>query len=565
MEIFQKIKISLLQPKFFLSLLLFLFVISFFGISVFKNIQYPLFWNDEADTAAFGQRILEIGYPKVHGEKNILDLTPHPDRTLGIKECCDAFITMPWLQYYLAAGTELFLKNISDFYQKTAVLRIIFSIVGFLGLGFMAFSVLRFFENKTQKLFFISIFLGLSAISVSLVLHLREVRYYSLAIFVGGLAFWIFEKWQIEKKTSFWFYCFSSLLALFLMLNTYFPLYFIFIASFFSYSFLDFLFCFRRKQLPFLDWKDLIKKIISSPEFTFFLRSISPILISLLFSIPFIAFFEVFRVGNEVAKTLPLHYFSNISRIFGFFVRWEFLFLAIALEIVVLTLYFSRKQFLKEKIRKTFFFSRFLVLFFLIYVLVISRIPFLFERYFILLIPTLNLIIVLDFFLVSKLSSSRKLIYTLFLFFVINGVNHEKQIKERWIEINNRYLGPLDFSIPYLAEKYPDTKDLIIATNYEEAAYMYYLDAQVIIGYTGNNLEKDSRMVPDVVILRKGRDNNVDILQSFLQKNSYEKKSFPVFDSQVNNIPELDCLLFHLYRTKWASSEEEKLEIYLKR
>ena len=40
------------------------------GVFLFKHLSYPLLWDQEAVTAAFGGRILEHGYPKVHGPKN---------------------------------------------------------------------------------------------------------------------------------------------------------------------------------------------------------------------------------------------------------------------------------------------------------------------------------------------------------------------------------------------------------------------------------------------------------------------------------------------------------------
>ncbi|KKQ55984.1 MAG: hypothetical protein US75_C0011G0001, partial [Candidatus Woesebacteria bacterium GW2011_GWC1_38_13] len=43
---------------------------SIFLFLAFKNIQYPLLWNDEGDTVVFGQQVLRYGYPKIHGDKN---------------------------------------------------------------------------------------------------------------------------------------------------------------------------------------------------------------------------------------------------------------------------------------------------------------------------------------------------------------------------------------------------------------------------------------------------------------------------------------------------------------
>ena len=38
------------------------------ALLLFAGLAHPLFWADEAETAMFGRRIIEFGYPKVHGE-----------------------------------------------------------------------------------------------------------------------------------------------------------------------------------------------------------------------------------------------------------------------------------------------------------------------------------------------------------------------------------------------------------------------------------------------------------------------------------------------------------------
>ena len=44
--------------------------------------------------------------------------------------------------------------------------------------------------------------------------------------------------------------------------------------------------------------------------------------------------------------------------------------------------------------------------------------------------------------------------------------------------------SPLDYVIPYLAERYPDPASLVIATNYEEPAFMFYLGSRVLVGFS---------------------------------------------------------------------------------
>jgi hypothetical protein len=135
-------------------------------------------------------------------------------------------------------------------------------------------------------------------------------------------------------------------------------------------------------------------------------------------------------------------------------------------------------------------------------------------------------------------------------------------------ELFHQYKGPLDYLIPFIKERYGDTDKLVIATNYEETSFMYYLDSKVIIGYVGNNLEQDLRMVPDIVIYRKGwRDLDPKIFIDFLSQHPYQRISFPVFDYRVNNIPELNLSpeYQHQFRTLKTEDERMKVNIFLKK
>jgi len=103
---------------------------------------------------------------------------------------------------------------------------------------------------------------------------------------------------------------------------------------------------------------------------------------------------------------------------------------------------------------------------------------------------------------------------------------------------------------------------LIIATNYEECSYMYYLNSKVILGYVGNNLKEDMKADPDIIVPRKiwSYIKNEDFMP-FFERNRYTKKSFPVFDYFVNNIPETSM---HLFKTKMAEDDSQCLDIYIK-
>ena len=72
-----------------------------FGASLLRHLGAPLLWNDEGDTAMFATRILEVGYPKVHGPGNVL-YEFGAEASVGIDEASDAYIGKTWGDFYFA-------------------------------------------------------------------------------------------------------------------------------------------------------------------------------------------------------------------------------------------------------------------------------------------------------------------------------------------------------------------------------------------------------------------------------------------------------------------------------
>ncbi|HWR59467.1 MAG TPA: hypothetical protein VN328_11330, partial [Thermodesulfovibrionales bacterium] len=223
-------------------------------------------------------------------------------------------------------------------------------------------------------------------------------------------------------------------------------------------------------------------------------------------------------------------------------------------------------------------FSGFMSLFFIVYFVFIARIPsFLYTRYFIPLQPVLALIIILDMAVIYNFLSQYPLLamrYAMGLlgvvvvgFIMFNIAQNSNYLKGHLYETSNQYKGPLDYVIPYIRENYPNPENLVIATNYEETSFMYYLGSRVIVGYVGYNLEEDSRMQPDIIVYRKLWLNFEDVFRDFLARQSYERISFPVLDYSVNNTPELNWRppIHHRFRTLHTSKEEEKVDIFIRK
>ncbi|MDD5355958.1 MAG: hypothetical protein PHY56_05450 [Candidatus Omnitrophica bacterium] len=550
----------------------FCLLIILFAFSLFKNIGYPLLWNDEAETAMYATRILNYGYPKVHDGRNVVYISSKIPVEAGIDGRSDAYLGGVWGQYYFGAIGEFFAQKTNDIYIKTAVLRIPFALIGFIGVVIMALAVINIFKKRlTDKLLFLIFFVFLELLSVSLALHLREVRYYSLVVFLSAGIFYAYINYRFIEKINFASYFFITTALLLFLFNTFPPTYFIFLISIGLYESLDLL---RRRRLKG------------------FIINLSPLVASFITVIPFLIFFKIFSIGRgDLARafqiTLAVQYVKIIS-LLHFFLKYEFLSLVLVVKLILVSVsfYLRRSDRLKsvnqekmEEINRKAQISNFLSLFFVIYLLVITKVPVfvIYERYYIILQLVLVIVLLLDVLLIfeyisniscSPVTKTRAKVIILFLIsvtFLLGGLGKIGPVKNHIYEIFHRYQGPLDFVIPYIRTNYKNPEELVIATNYEEYSYMYYLGSKTTIGHEDNNLEEDLMLQPDIVIFRKSYPQDIQIFNDFLQKERYARVSFPCFDYPVNNIPESNVQLPpHLYKTKIAENEDERLDIYIR-
>ncbi|MFH0856162.1 MAG: hypothetical protein V1869_06640 [Candidatus Omnitrophota bacterium] len=542
-----------------------------FAFSLFKNIQYPLLWNDEAEAAMHAGRVLDYGYPKVHDGKNTVNISNLP-AGIGVDEKTDAYLGHVWGQYYFCAAGEFFARKISDIYVKTAAVRIPFAAIGFMGVVLMALSVINLFGKRlSDKLLFSVIFAFFELLSVSLVLHLREVRHYSLAVFLSAAILYLYINYRFARKISLASYFFLMAAFLFLLFNVFPPTYFIFLAVI------------GLSEFPGLFRARGVKN---------FIANISPLLVSFVASIPILAFFKIFSSGRgDFTKTFhisPAVYWMKIASVLNFFLKYEFLALVLIVKIVLafVKLYLRRsgalegpgqENMLRMNVKAQA--SNFLSLFFAVYVLAIARLPvfIIYERYYIILQPVLVIILLLDASLAFDYISGANypaamkarlkavLLSLISVTFILDGSGKLGALKSHIYEISHRYRGPLDFVIPYIKSNYEKPEKLVIATNYEEYSYMYYLGSKTIIGYGNSDIYNDLEMRPDIIVFRKAYPDNAYIFNGFLQKDKYKKISFPCFDYPVNNIPELNVALPpHLYKTRLAENDDERLDVYLK-
>jgi len=556
--------------------------------SVFKNISYPLFWADESMTVMGGVRVLEYGYPKVHDGKNMLYDLQHPDISLGIDEKTDAYIGgANWGQYYFAFLGIKLAEMSDDLFTKTGIIRATFALVGLAGLMVLAFLTKQFFHTKLSKTEFLTLFVFFELISVPLVLHLREARYYSLTIFFAALTIFAYAQYRILKKSSYPTYVILLIVSLFLLFFTFSPAYFIFL---FTVLIFESLILVKHLVSGYSRRSQVTSTALSSWKGPFrdYLQFVLPVILSLVSVYPLIVFFEMFHIGDKMAEFYANvfntdaveMYKNNLLFIWKYFSEAEFIYLAVFLKAALFYVFLSKRMnkhlhfFDMSKIK----FSLFLSLFFVVYCLAIAKIPNpLFTRYIIPLQPILALIIILDIAVLYDFVSQYRLPVAAFargfLAVIIAGsimfniVQNANYLKGHLFEVLYQYRGTLDYVIPFIRENYPNPENLVIATNYEETSFMYYLGSRVIVGHVGNNLAEDARTQPDIIVYRKSWMDFEDVFRNFLALKAYGRISFPVFDYPVNNIPELNWQppFKHRFRTLQASKEEDKVDIFVRK
>ncbi|HTA27487.1 MAG TPA: hypothetical protein VK809_06855, partial [Bacteroidia bacterium] len=201
-------------------------------ISVFKNISYPLLWADESMTAMGSERVAGYGFPKAHDGKNVVNDMFCSTPRVGVNAKDDAFIGgANWGQYYYGAIGYKLANNSDDLYTKTGIFRSTYAVIGLLGLFLLAFIMSKFFENEFYKYLFVFLFLLTELISISMALHLREVRYYSPTLFISSAIITLYVRHRFYKPINKFLYSLLLAALLWILFNMFSPLYFIFILA----------------------------------------------------------------------------------------------------------------------------------------------------------------------------------------------------------------------------------------------------------------------------------------------------------------------------------------------
>ena len=539
------------------------------GIAACKNISYPLLWNDEAETAMTAQQIIKYGYPKVHDGKNTVFVPDNP-LWLGYKAQYDVLITIPWGNFYFGAIGVKLAQFSNDIYQKTALIRLPFVIAALLGLMIFAFSMRGFFASAASYRVFFAAFLFFEMLSVNLLVHIREARYYAQIVLTTACFFYVFTAFHFHKKYSRSKYLILLTLILVVAFNVSYITYVSLFATAGLYQ------CFA-----YLGYRKRKSGFVPASNFKESLVLISPLIISAIFISPELVFFQFFensKLAGQYYQSTILIYFEQLGELLFIMCRFDVMAAMVTVKLCrVWYAYRLEKNNLAvgERTKKLQGMAFFMLLFFIALALLAAKMPFIFTRYFIVLQPVVVLMLLTDIVIIldcEALLPAKKFWKSFLpmacLICLLDIAVSDNHIADYVHQLTHRLKGPLDYYIPALREKYQHPENIVVATNYEEFAYEYYLQCKVIVGYQNlfkpvdeNELKQYS---PDAIIIRPNWKQDMKPYQYYLQHATYQKVFFPVKDWQVNDLSDLFFRPKHQFKTQVAEADSERAYMYLK-
>jgi len=522
---------------------------SAFAVLLFSGLAHPLFWSDEADTAMFARRIIEFGYPKVHDGRNVV-YQFGSNIALGVDERSDAYIGTTWGQFYFAAPGVRWAEGVADPWAKTARVRLPFALAGALGLVLFAAAVWPALP-RGQRTLFGALFFACACVSISLVLHLREARYYALVVLLVGALVFVHLRFAVFRTLGVRGYTVAVAALLFLLFNTFF-------AAFFS-----------------------LLAVLAFERGRHGLRGLLPLVPALVAVAPLLVYFETLPIAAAFSRELslgPRDWLANLAIVGAHLLRCEFLMPALGCRAALLACdAVARRHGAAPGLGEARAASGFLWLLAAGYALIGCANPLPMERYFVVLSPVLTLAFLLDAFsLVAAVSqraaparrtrAARATVAAVIALAVLARFSAAGEVAGHVASLVTPVRGPIDFVVAWVREQYPEPERLVIATNYEEEALMYYLGSRVIIGLALNNLAEDRRLEPDLAIPRRHWRSSLPEVVAFLRRGRWERFPLPVVDLHYNNIPALSRSRFlpdpHRFRTAVPEREGDALVIY---
>ncbi|MBI4227234.1 MAG: glycosyltransferase family 39 protein [Candidatus Omnitrophica bacterium] len=156
-----------------------------------------LLWQDEAETAVLAQRTLAFGYPKADDGINRLN----PALPMGPGE---SWTYHPWLQFYVTA------VSLRLFGATTAAARFPFALIGVVCIV-LAYRVTLALLHDPGIARLTGLF---TLLSVPLLLHFRQCRYYALGVLGLLWVLWAFQQTREGRRNGWWWLA-AGLIVLF--------------------------------------------------------------------------------------------------------------------------------------------------------------------------------------------------------------------------------------------------------------------------------------------------------------------------------------------------------------
>jgi len=536
------------------------------SVMLFGRLSHPLLWQDEGETAMFASRVVAYGYPKVHGERNVL-YEFGANVAVGIKESVDAYIGTTWGHFYFAVPGWLWAAGTDEPYARTLRMRLPFAAAGALGLAVLVAGVLPVFGgDRRRALWLAAAFAALASVSVSLLLHLREARYYPLLWLLTAAILAVHWRYAVfgRSRTGAWVLSIAALLVL--VFNVFFQAWFLFAALLGGERLLHAL----RAPAP------------AGGRWRLAGVGVLPIAVSAVAVAPLVVFFETVQIAASFREDLGFgvrQVAANLGEVALHFARHEFLVAALAARAAVLVAgRAARRRGEALPLPEARRISAFLLAFSAGWAVLSCANPLVYERYFVILSPLLALSFALDGAVLLEAAprlgpgAPRRawgtVLAALVALAVLGAPARPADVRGRIEELVSPYRGPLDFAVEYLRAAYPEPERLVIATNYANHSLMYYLGSHVIVGLNLSNIRRDRELSPDVVIPRRRWPRGLAELDRFLAAGRFRAVRLPVRDLHFNNVPALSRSRSvpdpHRFRTAHEEDPERQLVLFVR-
>jgi len=505
---------------------------------------HPLFWQDEGETAMFGRRILEHGYPRVHGTEGVVYGMGVP-LELAVDAERDAYLGSLWGQYYLAAAGVAWAEGAADDHARTARVRLPFALAGIAGLLALGIAMRRELSARSGRPWpAAAAYVLLLCAATSLQLHVREARYYGPTLGLVGLVVWLDRRALRPDARRPRLAASGQALALFTLVNVFYPAAIALVA----WIGLECALAVRAARKAGESWPAGLG------------HRLAPAVVAALAAIPVVFWFDVpglSQVFAERWQSGPATWLANLAHLAWFLLRYEMLAPVLVAEALLVAAR-MRGAAVSPPRRAASALLRLVA----VYALVGAGNPIFFERYFVPLGPILTLVLVLDGEALAGLRGAasrirpRVALAVVALATVAVVALRQAEWTGRVREIVDPVAGPIDFVIDDLRARHADPARLLVATNYEAEPLMFYLGSRVVGRFHSARPEAiaaERAVRPDVVIPRTGQGRRLDAVRRYLLDGGYVRRTLGVADVPYNTIPELYAGRV-LSRTHWFTT-----------